>query len=243
MEGSVVRRVFPRILLVALLASGASACATSRGIVDLRPGLGQAPASGPAVAFASIEDKRHFEVAPRDASIPSLKDGRISDAALTSRAIARKRNTYGQALGDILRPEGRTVVDVVGEALSRALHDKGYRVVPASAAAAEGADALQVEILDFWSWITPGFWAMHIESRLMVRVTGTRPPLAGPKVFRGYIRLGTQAATTGAWQNTMRKGIDSFVADVEAQLGVADSSSSSSAAPPPLHSSTSSQVR
>jgi hypothetical protein len=216
-----------RTILLAVVACAASACATSRGIVDIRPGTGVAPADGPLVSLAAIEDKRHFEVAPKDPSIPSLKDRRIQDVAITSRAIARKRNTYGQALGDILLPEGRTVQNVIGEAVTRALHERGYRVVVASAEPMPGVDPLQVEILEMWSWFSPGFWALHLECRIHVRVTGSRPPFLGGKDFHGYIRLASQAATTGAWRNTIEKGVESLIADIEAQLAASPVSAAS----------------
>ena len=59
-----------------------------------------------------IEDKRVFEEKPKQANIPSLKGGlQKATAADKAKAIARKRNGYGKAMGDIfLRDE--TVVSV-----------------------------------------------------------------------------------------------------------------------------------
>lgn len=217
------RRGLLRSLLLAMAAFGASACATSRGVIDIRPDVGIAPSEGPAVVLSAVEDRRRFEVAPRDASVPSLKDRRIDDVSITSRAIARKRNTYGKALGDVLLPEGRRVEDVVAEAVTLALHGRGYRVLSPGEAAGAEADSLRVEILEMWAWATPGFWAMHLESRLHLRITGTRPPFHGGREFRGYVRLATQAATGAAWKNTIDKGIRSLIEDIDRQLSSPDS--------------------
>lgn len=208
------RRLALRFAMAAWLSVGASACAVTRGVVDIRLGPGVAPSEGTAVSLVSVEDHRRFELAPGDPSIPSLKDRRIDDPAITSRAIARKRNTYGQALGDILLPEGRRVQDVIGEAVTQALHGSGFRVVEPGG----DADALRVEILEMWAWASPGFWAMHLESRFHIRITGQRPPFAGGREFRGYVRLATQAATGAAWQNTIDKGLLNLIQDMETQL-------------------------
>ncbi len=50
-----------------------------------------------------VEDDRKFQDKPASADIPSLK-GEQSNATVEekARAVARKRNGYGKALGDIL---------------------------------------------------------------------------------------------------------------------------------------------
>lgn len=216
-----IRLESPRLvhLCAGLCAAWAlSGCATSRGIIDVRPKVVPAPASGPMVSLDAISDRRPFAIAPGDPSTPSLKDDRIHDTALTSRAIARKRNTYGMALGDVLLPEGRTVTDLTREAMTSALHDRGYRVVEHSATSRPDVSGLNVEILEFWAWFTPGFWAAHLECRIHLRVTEAASPGRPAREFKGYVRLATQAATGDAWKNTVDKAIDSLVRDIETQL-------------------------
>jgi hypothetical protein len=203
------------LLLVSSLAAG---CAVTRGVVDVRPPVSAAPATGPMVSLDTVEDHRHFEIAPRDPSIPSLKDDRITDTALTSRAIARKRNGYGMAMGDVLLPEGRTVTDLAREALTTALYHRGYQVVIAPGSTSPSVAGLNVEILEFWAWFSPGFWAAHLECRIHLRVTDTMVPSEGSREFHGYVRLATQAATGSAWKNTVDKAIASLIKDIEDQL-------------------------
>lgn len=134
------------VLVVPLLAClfVATGCATTRGVIDVPATMGANPPSGPAVRIDRVTDRRVFEIDPRQANIPSLmNDAEIKDPKITSRAIARKRGGFGKALGDILLPEGRTVMKVVEEALTRSLQDAGYRVV--SKQDPEAATAIPVE--------------------------------------------------------------------------------------------------
>jgi hypothetical protein len=200
-------------MLAGLLGSG---CATNRGIIDVRVTAPQNPASGHTVMIARVTDGRVFEAAPPQASIPSLKNGEIGDKAITSRAIARKRNGYGKALGDIVLPEGRTVEALVREALVKSFRDAGYRVVDG----ADKGDAVPIEadIEQFWAWVTPGFWALSMEFEAKVKIKGDVPSFKNGETVRGYIELHTQAAGTGAWRNTIDKGIAAFVEEVKKRL-------------------------
>jgi hypothetical protein len=208
---------------VVLLLGGGAGCATSRGILDIQVPMTADPAAGPTVVITRVTDARPFEIDPRDPSVPSLKGDEIGDKAITSRAIARKRNTYGMALGDILLPEGHSVEMLVREALATALRHRGYRVVQAEAGAA-GAGAtdsapipLEADIRQYWSWFTPGFWALELEFEAILDL---RSPVVGTeqRTVRGYVLLHSQAATGGAWRNTINKGNDSLIREIEAVL-------------------------
>ncbi len=202
---------------VIMLGSG---CATNRGIVDVRIPESPNPASGTAVTILRVTDKRVFEKAPRVASVPSLRGGEIGDQAITSRAIARKRNGYGKALGDILLPEGRTVEDLVRESLAKSFRDAGYRVIDAASGSTDKAVPIEADIEQFWSWVTPGFWAVSMELEAKVSIKGDIPPFQNGETVRGYVQLHTQAAGTRAWVNTINKGIEAFVAEVKKRLAV-----------------------
>ncbi len=201
-------------MLAGLIGSG---CATNRGILDVRIDVPQDPAAGKAVRIEQVRDKRVFEVAPREASIPSLKGAEINDQAITSRAIARKRNGYGKAIGDILLPEGRTVEDLVREALTKSFREAGYRVV-AGDAKADKAVSIEADIEQFWAWFTPGFWAVSLEFEAKVAIKGNVKAFKEGKTVRGYVQLHSQAAVTGAWLNTLNKGLENFTAEVKGEL-------------------------
>jgi len=208
---------FALVLLLAL-----NGCATSRGMVSIQVPAALPSTSARTLTIAQISDDRTFEIKPSEPSIPSLKNDEISDTAITARAVARKRNSYGKALGDILLPEGQTVAMLVEQALTSAFTEAGYRVVAAGEPGYDEAARVSASIEQFWSWFTPGFWAAHLEFETRVRLDGDVSGLKSRPLLRGYVRLATQAATTRAWENTIHKGIEDFIANVKAQLSAGD---------------------
>lgn len=203
----------------ALMCAGLlGGCAATRSTFDVQvaPLTAQAPA--PATAFVKItevRDLRQFEAAPRSPSTPSLQDPKeIQNPAITSRAIARKRGGYGNALADILLPEGRTVQQLVREGVTKALIQKGYSVVDEKSPEHANALPLQVDIQQFWAWFTPGFWqiSLEFEGILMLRSEA----LIGDQAdrVRGYAILKGMAATDTEWKQVMTLGM----ADLETQI-------------------------
>jgi uncharacterized lipoprotein YajG len=169
---SLTLRASRALLLVPVLLL--AACATTRGTMTLAlpADAGSQAASGNKVAvIETVQDERVFETAPRDPSIPSLKKGAdyALDAEGRKAAIARKRNGYGKAMGDIVLEGGQTVETITRDLVQRGLQQQGYRVVDAAGAP---ADALRVGVVieQFWAWLTPGFWSIQMEAKLHTRL-------------------------------------------------------------------------
>jgi len=218
MNHRIRQRALPAGCLVAALLSG---CATTRGILDVPLQEVANPATGVAVKIGSVTDSRRFQVDPPQPSIPSLKDGQIENQALTSRAIARKRNGYGKALGDILLPEGQTVAGLAAATVTRGLRAGGFRVLTEGQPGFEDALPIDVDIEQFWAWFTPGFFAAHLEFEARITLTGPVPPFRQGEPVRGYVRLSTQAATTRAWRNTVEKGLTELENEIGARIRAA----------------------
>lgn len=215
------RRIASLIIGLLLTAGG---CATTRGVVDLPTPSASTPSSEIAadalpVFISNIDDQRVFELKPSDPSTPSLKDGQIENEELKSRAIARKRNTFGMAMGDVMLPEGKTVNQVVEENLKITLEENGYRVVNQPG---EGVTELNVKIHKFWSWFTPGFWALKIEFQSELELDGTLPGLKSGTKVTGYAHQKHQAATGGAWVQTMQVGMDDMRSNLSNVLEVSE---------------------
>jgi len=162
MEMNVVRRA--ALLLPVLLVLGG--CATDRSVLSLA--VPTATTVGDKVAvIESVSDQRHFEADPDDPSTPSLKKGAkyALDAEARKAAIARKRNGYGHAIGDIVLAPPQTVETITRQLVANGLQERGYRIVDAASAP---SDALRVKVAieEFWSWLTPGFWAVDMEAKL-----------------------------------------------------------------------------
>lgn len=136
---------------------------------------------GEMVVIRSVTDDRVFEEAPADPSTPSLGFGGAdaATATLKSRAIGRKRNTFGKALGDVLLEDGKTVEDVVRDNLAAALHEAGYRVQEQADAGA-AATVLDVRIKQFWAWFQPGFWAIELHTKIAtdINLSGAATPIS-----------------------------------------------------------------
>jgi hypothetical protein len=135
----------------------------------------QANASNGKKVLISTVDERVFQVSPRNPATPSLKNDEVTDKSITERAIARKRNGYGMALGDVLLPSGRTLAQLVNESVASAYQQAGYEVVTEPSAA---DTKVKVHIVEFWSWFTPGFFMVDVSSKSLVRIE-----MPGAKTF------------------------------------------------------------
>jgi hypothetical protein len=211
---------------VAALAAGCAlllaGCAVTRSTFDIpsaKPAEATSPQATVYVKLVEVADKRVFEEKPSNPATPSLEHPQeLKDPAITARAIARKRGGFGNAAADILLPPGRTVAQVVTEAITDALHQRGYAVVQPGAPQYDTALPLGVDIRQFWSWLTPGFWTISLENESILLLRGA-PLFAGEgESVRGYAIVNTMAATDGEWQRTMQLGVQDLVEKVKAKL-------------------------
>lgn len=206
--------------IVAVLFAGlvASGCATSRGEIDVEVPYTPNPEASEAVKLVEVSDKRVFEIKPKKPYIPSLQNDEIDDPSITTRAIARKRNTYGMGLGDILLPEGRTVAQVVEEALVKALRESGYRVVSQGQAGYETALPLSADINQFWAWFNPGFWQITVSHKSEILLKGDWPVTDDNRTVEGNAKLHAMAAASQQWREVINNGIDDLIENLKKAL-------------------------
>jgi hypothetical protein len=198
-------------LLVAAMTLGG--CATNRS--ELLIGSGPSPqtrpinANAPTAVIRSVKDERIFEQAPRQANIPSLGfEGATQATAETKlRAIGRKRNGYGMALGDVLLQDGQTVESVVRENLASALQDAGYNVRSGDTANT-AALVIDVRIKEFWAWIHPGFWAITVNTDIATDLTLSTMSNSIPVVV--HVKDPKMFVTDSAWIEAIDKGLEAF---------------------------------
>lgn len=156
------------ITAITLLAG----CATSRSTVDVAfdapndSGSQGGPALGKTVYVSDVRDKRTFQENPLTPEIPSLDPTRAVSGEIKLRAIGRKRNTWGKALGDILLNEGTSVETLAAEAIHRAFLEKGYAIVNDPNQVSSSTRVVHADITQFWTWMNPGFWALTISSEI-----------------------------------------------------------------------------
>lgn len=192
-------------------------CVHSRSEVDVSatqpsPALGVAVSNGKKVVISAM-DERDFQIKPRSADIPSLKNDEITDKSITERAIARKRGDFGKAYGDVLLPSGRTVSGVVSEAVISAYRQAGYEVVTDPAVG--DASHVKVHIVEFWAWYSPGFFSVAVnnKSHLKIETEG-----AADFEVATQKRESMQAVTENDWKEITEAGLQEITLKVLKQL-------------------------
>ena len=149
-------------------------CATNRGIVTIEmPKASIVNTNGKKIFIESVSDKRIFENNPKTQDIPSLGFGGAAKATedIKKRAIARKRNGFGKAMGDILLDEGQTVESVIRESLNTSFTELGYQIVDKMDSGSKDTIIVNATIEKFWAYMTPGFWALTLTSEIATNLT------------------------------------------------------------------------
>lgn len=214
-----VLETFQGTLGLVALAFLISSCALTRSTLDLTVPRVEAPTGQTYVKLIEVNDVRRFEPKPRNPSVPSLENpAEISDPAIRSRALARKRGGFGMALADILLPEGRTVEQVVREAVTTAFLERGYLVVDDKSPTSVKALPLSVDIRQFWSWFTPGFMAISIEFEGILILTSEALLINPQETVRGYALVRSLAATDEEWQRTMQEGLKDLIDKMKSRI-------------------------
>ncbi|GGA04458.1 hypothetical protein GCM10011408_27870 [Dyella caseinilytica] len=193
-------------------------CATSRSEIKLQSPAIVAPATTatgaqPVIVIGKITDERVFEDGSDDPSTPSLGFGGVGKATddVKAQAIARKRNTYGKALGDVLLQQGQTVESVIRENLTAAFQQAGYQVKDAGDAGPSPL-VVDVHIKQFWAWFTPGFFAITLSDNIATDLVFNGA--GAPVVVSTHVEDKHAVATDDDWIGIVGKGLDAYRAEV-----------------------------
>jgi predicted small secreted protein len=212
-----------RSLITLVAATVLTGCATSRGVLDISQSAVDNPDSGVAIAIVRVSDRRSFELNPRQADIPSLKNGEIRNESITSRAIARKRNGFGKAMGDILLPEDQTVSELVKQTVADAFRSSGYRVIDSNDLGFAQAVPVEVDINEFWAWMQPGFWQLTLHHRASISLSSPLNALMGSDDVRSDVTEGFQTASGGNWMKTIDAGLAQLRSNIASAVTAGDS--------------------
>ena len=206
-----VRKILAVVAL--LLLAG---CATNRAEVDiLPPGNSQtpAPSNGKKVYISAVDD-RVFQIKPSRFDTPSLKYDEIDDKSITERAIGRKRNNYNMPIGDVLLPKGRTVSELVGDAVATAYRQAGYEVV--STPGARDVSEVKVQIIEFWSWYTAeGVLDKVLRNKSSLQIQTHGAPEHSVKTL---VNEKVKVATDTDWKRVTEAGLEAITQETLKQL-------------------------
>lgn len=199
--------------VMALIAS-LGGCATNRSVIIPANPAATMPArpvtKARTVYIRAVTDERVFEEAPKDPSTPSLGFGGAAQAPadVKAHAIGRKRNTFGQALGDILLEKSVTVTDVILENLTAALNVAGYKVTTSSAEAGPQPLVVDVHVKQFWEWVQPGFFALtlHADITTDLEISDLHEPIAlSVRATHSF-----QIANDDSWIEMLEQGLQEY---------------------------------
>lgn len=199
-----------RIATLSLVASILAGCALGRTTVDVSAPQGTNPATGKYVRIDSVQDKRTFAVKPPSADMASLDPDEDSSDASKARAIGRKRNGYGKALGDVVLPEGKTASGLVESAIATGFQDAGYIVVKQGDPNFAAAAPVNAQIIDFWAWFQPGFWSITTNQKSELKLTGDVGALHGTQTVETRVSESRQVVVSSDWQQIVEKGLSAI---------------------------------
>lgn len=203
-------------LLIAIVVTG---CATSRSNLDVQiPKAQNAQSNGKLVYINSVADKRVFQVNPPNPDIPSLDPSEDQNEQIKLRAIGRKRNGFGKALGDMLLKEGETVQSLTNQSIQQAFTEKGYTVLSSKDQVTKDTYIVDANIQKFWAWMNPGFWQITLSSEITTDLAIKAPKGATSQQISVKAADGYQVATEANWTEIIQKSIQLYINDLKSKL-------------------------
>ena len=208
--------------LISILSIFAFAgCATNRGYLRVEvPTADLTTQIGKQVFIRSVQDNREFQDNPATPDIPSLGFGGVQQATkeIKSKAIARKRNSYGKALGDILLEEGQTVETVIYETVRNSLYALGYTVINNKDEAKQDAIIMDISIDKYWGWFNPGFWSITIMAEIATTIQVIMPGQEETKVIQASATNKCQMANTNNWKKVFRSVLEDYIGKAKGEF-------------------------
>jgi uncharacterized lipoprotein YajG len=193
-------------------------CATSRGYLDLTiPQETITKQNGMQVYIRSIQDNREFQIRPSSPDIPSFGSKKDqADQTIKSRTIARKRNGYGKAMGNIFLEENQSVQTVIYDAVKNSLNSLGFDVTNDKNSAKSDAIVMDISIDKFWSWMNIGVWTLRVDTIIKTSISVVTP--AKTFITETYAKNPCQVGSAANWKKAMRMAINSYISEIKDKL-------------------------
>lgn len=195
-----------------------SGCATSRSVLDVQPPSGQpGQANGKKVYIDNVVDNRSFQTTPSTPDIPSLDPSEDQSDGIKARAIGRKRNGYGKALGDMLLKDGETVQTLTYKSIQEAFVEKGYTIVNKDQVTKD-TYVVNASIDKFWAWMNPGFWSITLSSEVSTDLSIKSGKTTTPQKVYVKAADGYQVATEKNWTEIIQKSLQLYVEQLKSKI-------------------------
>ncbi|WP_052433580.1 hypothetical protein [Sulfurospirillum arsenophilum] len=213
-----------RTLLTLLFFTSAlffNGCAAKRGEVALAVPTTNAeavPSNAQQIYINSVVDKRVFEVKPSEPNIPSLDPSEPQTDTIKARAVARKRNGYGMAMGDIVLNANQTVNSVIKDSLKEALKSKGYQVIENKDQITPQTYIADVKIVKFWSWMNPGAFAITLSCEIETNVNMKKE--GDPQAYNIHVKAADsyQMGTESNYIEIMQIALQKYIAEAKTEI-------------------------
>jgi hypothetical protein len=147
-----------------------------------------------------------------------MEGDEVSNRSGTSRALARKRDGYGKAWGNVLLPDRRTVSGLFESAITRAFQDAGYRVMEKNDPSAADALRIEADVEQFWGWATPGLTAGHLECQVRVLINAPIASFDSGAYVAGYYRQPVYDLSDENWYRIINTCLNGFMDDLRGKL-------------------------
>jgi len=207
----------PYLAVCAALLVLQTGCVTGRRQLALTvPTAASTPATAGRVFLKSVTDDRQFQNKPDDPSTPSINgDVTKLSAQDMDRMIGRQRNGFGHAMGDISLAGNGTVTQQGRSLIEQSLNRIGYQLTSDPAA----PNAMTVSIDKFWSWMTPGFFALTFEAQIQFAIAVTNASGTHTVVVKGYGINHGQFAKDVNWVEAFDPAYADFLTNFAANAG------------------------
>jgi uncharacterized lipoprotein YajG len=198
-----------------LLLSGCATNTSTLTVDTSQLSTANKPEATETVFVQTVVDDRIFEPKTRDASIPSVN---VKTEEQKDHAIGRKRNAFGKALGRIVLTEDQTVRTLVKAAVESALIDNGWKVVQSDKDVTAKTKVIDVRIVRFWSWVTPGFDFVSLWTKIEAKIP--KAPATNEEVqIRGFHSLRFPFISDNEWNTSLQEAYKAFIDNAKRKLG------------------------
>lgn len=194
-------------------------CATTRGVIDVSRAISNDVVSSEntkSVIIDNYTDNRQFSTNSSSPDQPTYDPDKGLDDDTKSRIIARKRNTYGKALGDIVLKEGLTTEQLIKNTVSQAFYKAGYNVVT------EDPDNKAVHtniVVDkMWGWLALGWWSVGIRTNADITLEMSYNNKTDSIHSYKEEELRCQLPLTADWEDTIIKNLENIRDDLSEKI-------------------------